>query len=123
MRPILKLPSYKLGTDQSLQLGVEFLTREKIHLPVVNCDWSLMQEKVVDIVDSFVVCVITTLDSCPWGPATAHGVGILTELYVIYMERDRSPYTYQKSGPLVYWRQQERWLRTDGRTESQTIDV
>ena len=60
MRPILKLPSYKLGTDQSLQLGVEFLTREKIHLPVVNCDWSLMQEKVVDIVDSFVVCVIAT---------------------------------------------------------------
>ena len=27
------------------------------------------------------------LASCPWGPATAHGVGILTELYVIYMER------------------------------------
>ncbi len=27
------------------------------------------------------------LASCPWGPATAHGVGILTKLYVIYMER------------------------------------
>ncbi len=26
------------------------------------------------------------LASCPWGPATANGVGILTELYVIYME-------------------------------------
>ncbi len=24
------------------------------------------------------------LASCPWGPATANGVGILTELYVIY---------------------------------------
>ncbi len=48
----------------------------------------------------------TKLDSCPWGPATAHVVSILTELYVIY--------TYQKSGPLVHWRQQERWLRTDG---------
>ncbi len=23
------------------------------------------------------------LASCPWGPATAHGVGILNELYVI----------------------------------------
>ena len=29
-----------------------------------------------------------SLASCPWGPATAHGVGILTELYVIYMERN-----------------------------------
>ena len=29
------------------------------------------------------------LASCPWGPATAHGVGMLTELYVIY--RKSSP--------------------------------
>ncbi len=28
-----------------------------------------------------------TLASCPWGPATAHGVGLLTEMYAIYMER------------------------------------
>ena len=27
------------------------------------------------------------LASYPWGPATAHGVGTLTELYVIYMDR------------------------------------
>ncbi len=27
------------------------------------------------------------LASCPWGPATAHGVGLLTEMYAIYMER------------------------------------
>ncbi len=27
------------------------------------------------------------LVSCPWGPATAHGVGILTELYAIFMDR------------------------------------
>ncbi len=27
------------------------------------------------------------LASCAWGPATAHGVGMLTALYVIYMER------------------------------------
>ncbi len=26
------------------------------------------------------------LASCPWGPATAHGVGLLIEMYVIYME-------------------------------------
>ena len=25
------------------------------------------------------------LASCPWGPATAHGVGLLTEMYAIYM--------------------------------------
>ncbi len=24
------------------------------------------------------------LDSCQWGPANAHGVGMLTEMYVIY---------------------------------------
>ncbi len=28
-------------------------------------------------------CKYFILASCPWGPATAHGVGILTELYVI----------------------------------------
>ena len=27
------------------------------------------------------------LASCPLGPATAHGLGILTEMDVIYMER------------------------------------
>ncbi len=27
------------------------------------------------------------LASCQWGPVTAHGLGILTEMYVIYMER------------------------------------
>ncbi len=26
------------------------------------------------------------LASCQWVPVTAHGVGILTEMYVIYME-------------------------------------
>ncbi len=26
------------------------------------------------------------LASCPWGPATAHGVGLLTEMYAIYMD-------------------------------------
>ena len=26
------------------------------------------------------------LASCPWGPATAHGLGTLTEMYVIYIE-------------------------------------
>ncbi len=29
----------------------------------------------------------TILASCPWGPVTANGVDILTEMYVIYMER------------------------------------
>ncbi len=28
-----------------------------------------------------------TLASCTWGLATAHGVGLLTEMYAIYMER------------------------------------
>ena len=27
------------------------------------------------------------LASCPWGPATDHGVGLLTEMHAIYMER------------------------------------
>ncbi len=30
----------------------------------------------------------TLLASCPWGPVTANGVDILTEMYVIYMERN-----------------------------------
>ena len=52
-----------------------------------------------------------------WGRLLPHGVGILTEMDVIYM------------GRWVYWLQQERWLhmngwmdgRTDGKKESQTI--
>ncbi len=48
--------------------------------------------------------------SCPWGPATAHGVGTLTEMD-----------TCQNSGPLVYLLQQERWLHMNGQKESQTI--
>ncbi len=32
------------------------------------------------------VNTIKVLASCPWGLATAHGVGLLTEMYVIYME-------------------------------------
>ena len=31
------------------------------------------------------------LASCPWGPVTANGVDLLTEMYVIYMERNTSP--------------------------------
>ncbi len=30
------------------------------------------------------------LASCPWGPVTANGVDLLTEIYVIYMERRTS---------------------------------
>ncbi len=29
---------------------------------------------------------IHVLASCPWGPVTANGVDLLTEIYVIYME-------------------------------------
>ncbi len=29
---------------------------------------------------------IIILASCPWGPVTANGVDLLTEMYVIYME-------------------------------------
>ncbi len=29
--------------------------------------------------------IIRELASCPWGPVTAHGVGILTEMHVIFM--------------------------------------
>ncbi len=28
----------------------------------------------------------TRLASCPWGPATAHGVGVLSEMYARYMQ-------------------------------------
>ncbi len=30
------------------------------------------------------------LASCPWGPVTANGVDLLTEIYVIYMEAHTS---------------------------------
>ena len=33
---------------------------------------------------------IYILASCPWGPVTANGVDLLTEMYVIYMERNTS---------------------------------
>ena len=36
---------------------------------------------------------IIVLASCPWGPATDHRVGLLTEMYVIYME----PYTWHRA--------------------------
>ncbi len=42
-----------------------------------------------------------TLASCPWGPATAYGVGILTELYVIHMERSTSHRAIMSIGPLA----------------------
>ena len=32
----------------------------------------------------------STLASCPWGPVTANGVDLLTEIYVIYMEMHTS---------------------------------
>ena len=32
------------------------------------------------------------LASCPWGPVTANGVDILSEMYVIYMEREAPRY-------------------------------
>ncbi len=44
------------------------------------------------------VCHVV-LASCPWGPATAHGVGILTELYVICMERSTSHRAIVSIGP------------------------
>ena len=35
-------------------------------------------------------CRIRKLASCPWGPVTANGVDLLTEIYVIYMETHTS---------------------------------
>ncbi len=35
----------------------------------------------------FLIFPCPLLASCQWGPATAHGVGTLTEMYVIYMVR------------------------------------
>ncbi len=42
---------------------------------------------------------IKKLASCPWGPATAHGVGLLTEMYAIYMERYASHRAMKSIGP------------------------
>ncbi len=39
------------------------------------------------------------LASCPWGPATAHGVGILIKLHVIYMERCSSHRAIKNEAP------------------------
>ena len=33
---------------------------------------------------------ISELASCPWGPVTANGVDLLTEIYAIYMEAHTS---------------------------------
>ena len=41
------------------------------------------------------------LASCQWGPATTLGVCVLTEMYVIYMERDASRRAVKSVGPTV----------------------
>ncbi len=79
---------------------------------------------------------IHILAICPWGPATAHGVGILTELYVIYIERNASHRTTAQCfglelfpnipkimsiGPLAAAGEVVTGGQTDGHTESQTI--
>ncbi len=41
-----------------------------------------------EIFNTFVESSVNNiLASCPWGPVTANGVDILTEMYVIYMKR------------------------------------
>ena len=39
------------------------------------------------------------LASCPWGPATVDGVGLLTEMYAIYIERYSSHEGRRSNGP------------------------
>ncbi len=38
------------------------------------------------LLEGFLLFYNITLASCPWGPVTANGVDLLTEIYVIYMK-------------------------------------
>ncbi len=61
------------------------------------------------------LCSNLLLASCPWGPVTANGVDLLTEIYVTYMERkNQAPRSIGCSSI-------GHFMRTHGQTESQTI--
>ena len=55
--------------------------------------------------------------SCPWGPATAHGVGTLTEMDVIYMERSIYMPKFRSIGLLAAAGEVVTHERTEGITD------
>ena len=62
----------------------------------------------------------TKLASCLWGPATAHGEGLLTEMYVIYMETCTSHRT-MSVGPMAAAGEAVTDAMTDGRKSRKYI--
>ena len=42
------------------------------------------------------------LASCPWGPVTAHGLGLLTEMYVIVTDARTEGWKARKCIRIVY---------------------
>ena len=56
------------------------------------------------------------LASCPWGPVTANGVDLLTEIYAIYMEAHTS-HRAMSVGPTAVAGQAVMHAMTDGRTD------
>ncbi len=59
------------------------------------------------------------LASCPWGPVTANGVDLLTEIYVIYMETHTSHHAIRFVGPSA----EAGGRRKDGRTDGKLGNI
>ena len=57
------------------------------------------------------------LASCPWGPVTANGVDLLTEMYVIYIERNTHIPKFRPVGPLAAAGERVTDGRKEGRKE------
>ena len=72
---------------------VVFLLGKSVHSNVLRnvlqSYISTMNQKIYSKI--FHACLaILRLASCPWGPVTANWMGLLTEMYVIYMERSKN---------------------------------
>ena len=61
------------------------------------------------------------LASCPWGPVTANGVDLLTEIYMIYMETHIPK--FRPLGPLAAAGDRVTYGRKDGRKEGKLGNI
>ena len=62
----------------------------RIHFACVTSSGYVGNDELLHAVETSTDFDNILLASCPWGPVTANGVDILTEMYVLYMKRDTS---------------------------------
>ncbi len=70
---------YKWGTENKMAENHFFLTRYTIHLTKFSKAIEMVPAAISDELQKSIELFIHT--SCQWGPATGHGVDLLTEMY------------------------------------------